>query len=586
MIAYDEIFARYDEYRRLLTDFRERVKANRLWYRQQQTEYQGEAGEKEAGVPSSHSGHIFNAIQYKHADMMDNYPFANILPREESDEDAAKILTEVLPFIFERCGFKKTFSTNLYDKLISGICGYGVFYNEKANGGRGEIEIKDIELLNFTWQPDAPKLSDSRFIFYDSFMPVQDFVALYGEDFPNIAVQAQYDEQPSVQSEEISRTVIITDCYFKEQQGDGKKVLHFVKFSGSEVLFDSRDNHPDGFYKHAEFPFVLDVLHPIPGEIAGFGMVDVGKDMQAYIDRLDYAINRNALLLSKNRHFIQQNSGVNEEEFRDLSCDLVHVQGTLDEYHARRIDVGTMPEFVISHRKDKINELKEILGNRDFSQGGASGGITSGTAITALQTAADKLVRDSVSSSYIAFEGIVRLVIELIREFYTEERVFRIIGEDGTAEYKSVSSALFGGKEGSVFDISITVEKNNPYQRGLHNQLMMELNAAGLLNPQNFEIASFVLKNLNFDGKEKLLRDLGEAYEQMMHKQTPQVPTDGAGGGGQGATGGEGAGEMVPEGALEALSSGQGPLVEIPIDSGMPLESAGGADPLIEMPLE
>ena len=61
MIAYDEIFARYDEYRRLLTDFRERVKANRLWYRQQQTEYQNNA----QNSVFLHFGHLRDIREHK-----------------------------------------------------------------------------------------------------------------------------------------------------------------------------------------------------------------------------------------------------------------------------------------------------------------------------------------------------------------------------------------------------------------------------------------------------------------------------------------------------------------------------------------
>ena len=70
----------------------------------------------------------------------------------------------------------------------------------------------------------------------------------------------------------------------------------------------------------------------------------------------------------------------------------------------------------------------------------------------------------------------MRLVVELIREFYDEPRIFRVTGDDGKNEYRSVSSAeLFSGGERSVFDISLTVEKNNPYQRATHNQLILEL---------------------------------------------------------------------------------------------------------------
>ena len=583
-MTFDEIVSRYKEYRNLLSDFRDKVKANRLWYRQEQTELQGEMAKDPAGVPSSHSGHIFNAIQYKHADMMDSYPCANILPREPGDEDAAKVLTDVLPYVLERSGFKTVYSKNLYDKLICGTCAYGVFYNDRAETGRGEIEIKRIDLLNLTWQPDVDDLEESSCIFYDSFMSAEDFDVMYGEeDYPNIAVQSQYEELPECQTQDISETVVITDCYYKERKPDGKQILHFVKFSGNEVLFDSREKFKEGFYQHGMYPIVLDILHPVPGELYGFGLVDVGKDMQAHIDRLDWSINRNAYLLAKNRHFIQSNTGVNEEEFCDVSVDLVHINGTLDEYHTRRIDMGIMPDFVMEHRNRKIEELKEILGNRDFGQGGSNGGVTAASAITALQTAADKLVRDSVNTSYMAFTKIIRLVLELVREFYDEDRIFRVIGEDGKAVFYGVSSAgVFSRGEETVYDITITVEKNNPYQRGMHNQLIMELMQAGLLNPQNFPVASFVLKQLNFDGKDKLLRDLQEAYEGM---QTQQV------------LGGEipqSASQPAPfrQGGLDgALSEGGAdPLVEIPIgDSGAAeVESfgAGGADPLVEIPID
>lgn len=560
---FSEISSKYTEYRNLLAPFRERVKSARLWYRQAQTEYQGQ-NKAAPGEPESRSGHIFNAVQYKHADLMDNYPRANVLPRESRDEESAKVLTEVLPFVFERCGFRKTYCLNLYEKIIVGTSVYGVFYNELANGRKGEIEIKKIEVLNFTWQPDAASLSDSRYVFYDTFMDEADFKVLYG-DRENIAVQSQYDETKDVQSEDVSHTVIITDCYYKKLLSDGRSVLHFVKFSGNEILFSSEDKeeYKDGFYKHGMYPFVFDILHPVPGEIYGFGLVDIAKDMQGYIDRLDYSINRSALLTSRNRYFLREHAGVNEDEFLDASRDIVHVQGDVGEVNLRPIDVKTLPEFVVVHRQNKIEELKEICGNRDFAQGGSAGGVTSGSAITALQNASDKLVRDAVNFSYISYEEIVRLAIELIREFYDEPRMFRIVGEDGSVDFKSISkSSVFADVENSVYDISISVEKNNPYSRAFHNQLIMELSGAGLLDPQNFEKASFVLKNLNFDGKDKLIRDLQEVYGNMKAQPMPTPEQSGAG--------------------------GMGPLVEIPLDNSGELsggEAMGGNDPLVEIPL-
>ena len=303
---------------------------------------------------------------------------------------------------------------------------------------------------------------------------------------------------------------------------------------------------------------------------------DVAKDMQAYIDRLDEAINRKCLICAQDRYFFSENSGVNEDEFLDVSRPLVHVRGSLDETRAAPLNVAQLPNYIVEHRNNKIAELKEITGNRDFAQGGSNGGVTAASAITALQTASDKLVRDSVTFSYIAFEQMVRLVVELIREFYDEPRIFRVTGDDGKNEYRSVSSAeLFSGGERSVFDISLTVEKNNPYQRATHNQLILELNNAGLLNPDNFENASFILKNLNFDGKDKLIRDLEELT--MKRRQQAEAMQQA-----QSAAGAQSGGK--PQGG------GNSPLVEIPIgnedgmaDSGQDSGFDGGA--LVEIPL-
>ena len=568
---FEKMKSCYAQYRSSLSGFRERVKQSRLWFKQQQTEYQGgfAAG---AGRPKSHSGHIFNAIQYKHADLMDNYPAANILPREPKDEESAKVLTEIVPFILERCAFKRTYDLNLYNKLISGTAAYGVFFNPDAEGGRGDIEVKDVELLNLTWQPDAVSLSESKYIFYDTFMDAEDFCAVY-DNLEGVSMQMQYDEQKELAGEDAYRTVVITDAYYKKLEKGGRRILHFARFSGSRVLFSSEDEgkqFQNGFYAHGEYPFIFDLLNPVPGELTGLGLVDVAKDMQAYIDRLDEAINRKCLICAQDRYFFSENSGVNEDEFLDVSRPLVHVRGSLDETRAAPLNVAQLPNYIVEHRNNKIAELKEITGNRDFAQGGSNGGVTAASAITALQTASDKLVRDSVTFSYIAFEQMVRLVVELIREFYDEPRIFRVTGDDGKNEYRSVSSAeLFSGGERSVFDISLTVEKNNPYQRATHNQLILELNNAGLLNPDNFENASFILKNLNFDGKDKLIRDLEELT--MKRRQQAEAMQ-------QAQSGGE------PQGGAGT------PLVEIPIgnedgmaDSGQDSGFDGGT--LVEIPL-
>ncbi len=555
---FNEIKAAYSDYTGRLSSFREKIKADRKWYAQVQTELQGKEEKNKAfDVPNSHSGHIFNAIQYKHADMMDNFPCANVLPREASDEGGAHLLTEILPFVFERCSFRKTYSLNLYNKIISGTAGYGVFWDDAL----GDVSIKDVDLLNFLWQPDAVSLSDSRYVFYDSFMPKGDFVRIYG-DVDGCAMQSSHYEPKENAGVEASDTVVITDCYYKVRKDDGKSILHFVKYSGDKILFSSEDEgFSDGFYRHGRYPFCFDLLNPVPGKVLGMGVVDIAKNMQARIDKLDASITRHAAKCAASKTLVKKNCGVNKEDLLNLDNEYVEAQGDIVD-GVRHFEISPLPAFIANHRDKLIEELKEVCGNRDFAQGGTAGGVVAASAITALQGASDKLVRDAVSFSYICFAEIAELVIELIREFYTEEKVFRIMGADGHAEYIRVkNSDIFGVSDSAVFDVSVTVEKANPYQRAMHNSLIMELAGAGLLNPENFVVNKFILSQLNFDGKDKLIAELENLYNEINKSsavETDDVPT----------------GEMV--------SGGRGPMVEIPIgDSG-----AIAGEPLVEIPVE
>ena len=57
-------------------------------------------GEEQRPEPTS--AWMFNSIANKHADIMDNYPEPNVLPREQMDEKDAQTLSAILPVVFER----------------------------------------------------------------------------------------------------------------------------------------------------------------------------------------------------------------------------------------------------------------------------------------------------------------------------------------------------------------------------------------------------------------------------------------------------------------------------------------------------
>ena len=165
--------------------------------------------------------------------------------------------------------------------------------------------------------------------------------------------------------------------------------------------------------------------------------------------------------------------------------------------------------------------LKETTANRDFAQGGTTGGVTSGTAISALVEAGNKQSRSILRGSYEAYKNVVTMCLELLRQFGIYERAVRITGEGGEMQYATFSNASLmaqpqvvngediGSKE-PVFDIQIRPHKKSPFARVTQNTMMQEFYGMGFFQPENASQALACLDGMEFDGKDTLYRKISE----------------------------------------------------------------------------
>lgn len=459
------------------------------------------------GQEESVSAWLFNALANKHADAMDNFPEVSVLPREKNDAEEARMLSGILPSVMEHNNFEEIYSNNWWYKLKHGCAAYGVFWNSEVENGLGDIRIKKIDLLNIFWEPGITDIQKSRNLFIvdlrDADVLESEYPFLRGKEISSSIDVKQYIYDESVDT---SKKVLVVDWYYKIRTDEGKTVLHYCKFAGEHVLFASEnisEYAERGWYDHGEYPIVIDSLFPEEGSVAGFGFVAVTKNPQMYIDRLGSAVLENALMAAKPRYFAKVSAGINEDEFLDWSKPIVHVEGDINEERLRRVDVSSLPSSCISILKMKIDELKETSANSDFNRGNTGGGVTAASAIAALQEAGNKISRDMIKTTYRAFTLINYLCIELIRQFYTEQRCFRITGEDGGYEFADYSNKNITGTKNRrpVFDIAVKPEKKSPYSRLAQNEMAKELFKIGFFDPANARQALNALEIMDFEGK-------------------------------------------------------------------------------------
>lgn len=528
-----------------------RIIRNEVWWKQQHWDelQAGEVKEEE-----STTGWLFNTICNKHADIMDNYPEPSILPRAKDDEDTANTLSKIIPVILEQCNYEKVYSDTGWYKLKQGTGVKGIFWNKSKLNGLGDIDIKKIDILNLVWQPGVSDIQESADLFNLELVDNEKLKEMYPDKNLNLGGNpteiAKYQDAKNIDTSDKS---VVIDWYYKKTI-NGKTVLHYVKFVGDTILYAS-ENDPEyaerGFYDHSLYPFVFDPLFPEENSPCGFGIIDAHRCCQKWIDKLDQNIVENADIASNKRWFVGSGCTVNEDEYNDPTKKFIHVTGNIEDRNMKEATAEALPTVYVNILQNKIEELKETSGNRDFAQGGTASGVTAASAIAALMEAGSKMSRDQNKASYRALVEEVYLIVELIRQFYDTVRCFRITGKDNSVKYADFdNSRMVAQHQGDVlgkdmgyrlpvFDIKVSAAKKSTYSRLSQNELALQFYSQGFFKPELASQALMCLEMMDFDGKEKIMQMIQEnkaRYEQQIAMQQLMLQMQAAGMNGQTAT--------------------------------------------------
>jgi len=468
-------------------------------------------------TPSS-SAWLFNSITNKIADFSDNYPEANIRARTGGDVPEAERLKNVIPMILKRNKFYKTYIADISEKSKSGTGITYVGWNPKKDG-IGDVEIQNINILSIFWQGGITNIQKSRNVFTVELVDTDLLKKQYPSEAENITSDGEVDLKQYLYEDYIDTTdkSLVIDWWYKK---DGK--LHYCKFVNNVVLFATEnepDEYPNGYYDDGNYPFVFDVMFPMQGTIAGFGFIDVGKQPQEYIDKMDAGILQNVLMNSTPRYFERQDSEINEEEFLDWTQPFVKTNTNLGQDDLREINVKGLDSAVFTQRDSKINEIKETTANRDVSTGGTTSGVTAASAISALIETGSKVSRMAIKGTYDAFENIIYLIIERMRQFYDLPRYVRITGDDGTDDFDTYDNSNLKLQKRQTlqgdtaqylpeFDIEVAAQKASPYSKAAQNELALQLYSAGFFNPQNTDQSLACLNIMDFDHKSDVINQI------------------------------------------------------------------------------
>ena len=490
---------------------------------------------------------LWSCIQSRYSDAMDSYPTCNFLPRQRDDKAEAQKLSAIVPIILEQNRYEDVYSDLVWYTLKHGGNIQGIFWDGSKHNGLGDIVVKKIDFINFFWEPGITDVQESQNIFNTELVSNKLLEQRYPQCRGKLGTKgitlAKYLYDDNVDTSDKS---VVVDWYYHTYV-DGKKTLQYVKYVNDVVLYATENEiqgkekvtvDPEtripltipieepiakrGLYDHALYPFVAMALYPVEGSICGYGLTDIGRDTQIQIDQLNKAITDNALDGATPRFFIRDDGTINVKEYEDKSKRLVHVEGNIGEENIRPIDSKALDSIYVNFLTQKIDELKYVTSNQDVNNGVAPSGITAASAIAALQESQGKNARSTNKGFHRQFRDVCYQIVELIRQFYTLPRTFRIMPDGVTQEQfieytnkglvpqQQMTMGANMGLRIPEFDIDITSEKANPYKKMEINEMALSFYNAGFFNPQMTDQALACLNMMDFTKKEEVMQKIQE----------------------------------------------------------------------------
>ena len=468
------------------------------------------------------------------ADQMQNIPEAKLLPETPDKQDVVDDLQDLVHhIIYEVNNFEDLHRRRSEDFYGPGTAVVQIAWDPDASFGKGDVAVIRWPVEAFLWDPQADSLDNCRAVMKLSWHPLSWYKEHWPEAAPYIADEEdQYNQvgMSDAQKEKLSndegRAMMIEYWYRKYDAKKNRYTINVAYCAGHALLEDSKN-----VYMHGMYPFWIDRYDLIEGALPGDGMVTELKAMMRYINRYAQYSDMNLRMSSKGRLLTRRGANIDKEALADWSQDIIEGDRVVQGEDVTWLQNVPFNSMITQQMLQFQTDLKADAGANQFTRGETTGGIVSGKAISALQTAGAKVqvMRTEILNN--GFKQIVKQILWLMAEFYEQDRVFMVTGRrDGMHRKITVDVAKFFGKprKGVLapppYTVQVEVISRDPSRIDQINNLYMQAFTMAAQAQQYFPLSA-LFRLLNIEGKDRLLPVIegSEQQQQMLQMQQQQI---------------------------------------------------------------
>lgn len=139
-----------------------------------------------------------------------------------------------------------------------------------------------------------------------------------------------------------------------------------------------------------------------------------------------------------------------------------------------------LPSYVLNEIELLLADMSDLAGQHEVTQGRVPPGVTAATAISYLQERDESKLTPEFDSLEEAVEKTARLALNYVKDFWTDERVVKVTGPDGSFDAMALKGSSLEGNT----DIRIESGSSLPNSKAAKQALLMDLMKMGFVPPE------------------------------------------------------------------------------------------------------
>jgi hypothetical protein len=228
-------------------------------------------------------------------------------------------------------------------------------------------------------------------------------------------------------------------------------------------------------YDHGQYPFSKLDGSPT-GKFYNTSIVEDLIPLQQELNR-----SRSQLIESKNRmskpQLVAQKGSV---DARKITTE----PGQVIEYNVgmeppQPLPLQNLPSYVTEEINRLYDDMADISGQHEVSNGSTPPGVTAATAISFLQEQDESLIAGHYSSIEEAIEKIASQSLMYVKMYWDEERTVKVVGLEGTFDVQTFKNSDLRGNS----DIRVESGTALPTSRAAKQAFIMDLMKMGFIQP-------------------------------------------------------------------------------------------------------